>query len=95
MARQPRVPGAEAPQPAAQPETTTDTPAHGGRPMTLGEIAAAEGGDAPVDPAKFDEPVDYSKLRAKDVDPYKIRRAVLTVDGWVCPAKLEAPKAKE
>ncbi len=25
-------------------------------------------------------------LRAIDVDPHKIRRAVLTVDGWVCPA---------
>jgi hypothetical protein len=25
-------------------------------------------------------------LRAADVDPTKIKRAVLTVDGWVCPA---------
>jgi len=25
-------------------------------------------------------------LRAVDVDPAKIKRAVLTVDGWVCPA---------
>ena len=24
-------------------------------------------------------------LRAVDVDPSKIKRAVLTLDGWVCP----------
>jgi hypothetical protein len=35
------------------------------------------------------------KLRAADVDPTKIRRAVLTADGWVCPDKLPEPKARE
>jgi hypothetical protein len=39
---------------------------------------------APVEFAKGPEPV--AGLRAADVDPNKIRRAVLTVDGWVCPA---------
>ena len=29
-------------------------------------------------------------LRAVDVDPTKIKRAVLTLDGWVCP--VEAPQ---
>lgn len=31
-------------------------------------------------------------IRAADVDPSKIRRAVLTADGWVCPDRLPAPK---
>jgi len=39
---------------------------------------------ARVEFAKGPEPV--VGLRAADVDPNKIRRAVLTVDGWVCPA---------
>jgi hypothetical protein len=30
-------------------------------------------------------------LRAADVDPHKIKRAVLTVDGWVCPATVPTP----
>lgn len=34
-------------------------------------------------------------LRAKDVDPSKLKRAVLTADGWVCPEKSPAPVAKE
>lgn len=39
---------------------------------------------APVEFAKGPEPVEG--LRAADVDPHKIKRSVLTVDGWVCPA---------
>lgn len=34
-------------------------------------------------------------LRAADVDPTKIARAVLTLDGWVCPAKSPAPAVRE
>lgn len=34
-------------------------------------------------------------LRAAAVDPTKLRRAVLTADGWVCPATSPAPPAKE
>lgn len=34
-------------------------------------------------------------LRAKDVDATRLKRAVLTLDGWVCPATSPAPKAKE
>lgn len=30
-------------------------------------------------------------MRAADVDPSKIKRAVLTADGWVCPSALPAP----
>lgn len=36
-----------------------------------------------------------SILRAKDVDPSKLKRAVVTADGWVCPEKSPAPTAKE
>jgi len=49
------------------------------------QAESAEGpATAPVEFAKGPEPV--AGLRAADVDPHKIRRAVLTVDGWVCPA---------
>jgi hypothetical protein len=34
-------------------------------------------------------------LRAADVDPSKLRRAVLTADGWVCPVDAPNPKVKE
>lgn len=34
-------------------------------------------------------------LRAADVDPSKLKRAVLTADGWVCPEKSPAPVARE
>lgn len=35
------------------------------------------------------------QLRAADVNPATLRRAVLTADGWVCPATSPAPAAKE
>jgi hypothetical protein len=35
------------------------------------------------------------QLRAADVDPTKIKRAVLTADGWVCPVTAPAPPTKE
>jgi hypothetical protein len=34
-------------------------------------------------------------LRAADVDPTKIKRAVLTADGWVCPDTVPAPPARQ
>ncbi len=34
-------------------------------------------------------------LRAKDVDATRLKRAVLTQDGWVCPATIPAPKGRE
>lgn len=34
-------------------------------------------------------------LRAADVDPSKLRRAVLTADGWVCPERAPAPPTRE
>lgn len=39
---------------------------------------------APVEFPEAPKPVEG--LRAADVDPHHIKRAVLTVDGWVCPA---------
>jgi hypothetical protein len=40
------------------------------------------------------EPADGT-LRAADVDPTTIKRAVLTADGWVCPAASPAPPARQ
>lgn len=50
-----------------------------------------------ADEAKLAEPVERTpgQLRAKDVDPTKIKRAVLTLDGWVCPATSPAPPARQ
>lgn len=30
-----------------------------------------------------------------EIDPYKIRRAVLSRQGWVCPAEAPTPRSKE
>lgn len=78
--RAPQVPGATTP-------TATDAD-------TASEPAVADQAQA-AEPAEA-EPVAPAGLRASDVDPTKIRRAVLTVDGWVCPAALPGgPVAKE
>lgn len=48
---------------------------------------------AAADSAAMSEKLTSNKpegLRAVDVDPTKIKRAVLTLDGWVCP--VEAPQ---
>lgn len=48
---------------------------------------------AAADSAAMAEKLTSNKpegLRAVDVDPTKIKRAVLTLDGWVCP--VEAPQ---
>lgn len=48
---------------------------------------------AAADSAAMSEKLASNKpegLRAVDVDPTKIKRAVLTLDGWVCP--VEAPQ---
>jgi hypothetical protein len=70
-----------------------------GEPRPAAEpVKAAKGQKA----AKAAEPVsdeDYREkargLRAADVDATRLRRAVLTLDGWVCPANSPAPPAKE
>lgn len=48
---------------------------------------------AAADSAAMAEKLTSNKpegVRAVDVDPTKIKRAVLTLDGWVCP--VEAPQ---
>jgi hypothetical protein len=61
-------------------------------------VRAPKGQKAPkVDQSDSDE--DYREkargLRAADVDATRLRRSVLTLDGWVCPATSPAPPAKE
>lgn len=61
--------------------------------QTPGELPAAEVAQrdaeiAAADTAAMAEKLTSNKpegLRAVDVDPRKIKRAVLTLDGWVCP----------
>lgn len=49
---------------------------------------------AAADKAAMSEKLTSNKpadgLRAVDVDPTKIKRAVLTLDGWVCPVETPA-----
>jgi len=57
------------------------------------QAVAAEAAAPAVDPnaissapAKKAKAVDYSKLRAHEIDPKKITQSVLSADGWVVPA---------
>jgi hypothetical protein len=94
--RQPRVPGAEAP---AHPEAENDAL----KPVldadkTAQHVAESLGVPAAlINEASDDETYrEQAKgLRAKDVDATRLRRSVLTLDGWVCPATSPAPKGKE
>lgn len=63
--------------------------------QTPGESPAAppETATEPVAAPAAAEPA--AGLRAADVDPYKIKRSVLTLDGWVCPATSPAPPARQ
>lgn len=61
---------------------------------TPGDTQPDTGGDAaavvvPVDAARDSLPDE------SEVDPYSIRKAVLTKQGWVCPADIPTPPAKE
>lgn len=53
------------------------------------DIAQLEAAQAAADRAAMSEKLTSNRpeagLRAADVDPTKIKRAVLTLDGWVCP----------
>ena len=35
---------------------------------------------------------EYKHMRAEDIDASKLTSAVLSLDGWVCPPTLTAPK---
>ena len=52
-----------------------------------------------LEPLESDADAAYREtargLRARDVDATRLKRAVLTLDGWVCPVKAPAPAAKE
>lgn len=63
-------------------------------PQVPGEsLAEPEVVDAHDEPSE--QPAAPGVLRAADVDPTSIRRAVLTADGWVCPAAAPAAPVKE
>jgi hypothetical protein len=94
--RQPRVPGAES------APLSTDTQAPKGseaNPLTDADAKADLAGEPrPVEAETSDDESYREKargLRAKDVDATRLRRSVLTLDGWVCPATSPAPKGKE
>ena len=73
----------------SKPERVVQTP---GEP-TPDDKAQRDAAIAAADSAAMSEKLTSNKpegLRAVDVDPTKIRRAVLTLDGWVCP--VEAPQ---
>lgn len=52
--------------------------------------AAIAAADSAAMSEKLTSNTPAAGLRAVDVDPTKIKRAVLTLDGWVCP--VEAPQ---
>lgn len=58
--------------------------------QTPGEPTPDDKAIAAADQADMAEKLTSNKpepgLRASDVDPAKIKRAVLTLDGWVCPS---------
>jgi hypothetical protein len=94
--RQPRVPGAEsAPQPN-EPKAPKGSEAN---PLTDADAAADLAGEPRPAAAEVSDEESYREqakgLRAKDVDATRLRRSVLTLDGWVCPATSPAPKGKE
>lgn len=73
----------------SKPERVIQTP---GEP-TPDDKAQRDAAIAAADSAAMGEKLASNKpegLRAVDVDPTKIKRAVLTLDGWVCP--VEAPQ---
>lgn len=70
----------------ARPARIVQTP---GAVPVAHDIAQREAAQAATDRAAMDEKLTSNRpeagLRAADVDPTKIKRAVLTLDGWVCP----------
>lgn len=80
--------------PGGQPETaspSTDTAAT--TPSTPSDTAAPTADTESADDEAYRERA--RTLRAQDVDATRLKRAVLTLDGWVCPATVQAPPAKE
>lgn len=74
----------------SKPERVVQTP---GEP-TPDDKAQRDAAIAAADSAAMSEKLTSNTpaggRRAVDVDPTKIKRAVLTLDGWVCP--VEAPQ---
>lgn len=62
----------------------------GGTPPAEAESTVSQPDEQAAAPAEANE-----LPRAADIDPTKIRRAVMTRDGWVCPATSPAPPVKE
>ncbi len=73
----------------SKPERVIQTPGE----LPAADVAQRDANIAAADTAAMSEKLDSNtpaELRAVDVDPTKIKRAVLTKDGWVCPAESPA-----
>lgn len=67
------------------------------RPRTIqtpGE-APTEDADTTVIDAPTPSAAEQALPDQSEIDPRKIRRAVLTRQGWVCPAEAPAPRTRE
>jgi hypothetical protein len=84
-----QVPGAPTDETTGtQPDTAPATVESGPLEDSFGPVAGEQAAFA-------EQPVAApGVLRAADVDPTRIKRAVLTADGWVCPATTPAPAAR-
>lgn len=90
MPRAPRAvqtPGAAAPAEAESEE------------LQAAEVQPEPAAADPAPEVESDGDIDYREqargLRAKDVDATRLKRSVLTLDGWVCPAKAPAAPGRE
>ena len=89
MARTPRVPGEQPAEAQADAESREPQQATGG---------LSEKGKAKL--AIMERPAHEAEAKpglpdAADIDPTKLRRAVMTRQGWVCPAASPAPPVRE
>lgn len=101
----PQMPGepvnAATEQPAEQPAPTVATAAiepavdQGPAPETQEPVVASAAPAPALGPAKQAMPANRSTSELPDqseIDPYSIKRAVLSKQGWVCPARRDEDK---
>lgn len=80
--------------PGGQPETASpSTDAAATTPSAPSDTAAPTADAESADDEAYRERA--RTLRAKDVDATRLKRAVLTLDGWVCPATVPSPTVKQ
>lgn len=73
------------------------------RTTALGAIAREQGkrdvavtspaDDESAPPAALGDDSSYAKMRAREIDPSKLTRPVLTLDGWLLPNPAAKPEA--